>query len=120
MKLLKIKLHIIELIYKMKTNKQLEVGDILYSSWGYDQTNIDFYKVKRFAGKTMIELVPIESQLTDKQDSPYQDMVVPYPAKEGKPFRRKLQGDYVNLNSYSGARFWDGKPLAQTNSYYGH
>lgn len=23
----------------------LKVGDIFYSSWGYDQTNIDFYKV---------------------------------------------------------------------------
>jgi hypothetical protein len=101
--------------------KQLEVGDILYSSWGYDQTNIDFYKVKRLAGKTMVELVPIESKLAETlQNSPYQDMVVPYPANEGKPFRRKIQGDYVRLNSYSGASLWDGKPLAQTNSYYGH
>ena len=27
---------------KMET---LKVGDIIYNSWGYDQTNIDFYQV---------------------------------------------------------------------------
>ena len=107
------------------TIKKLEIGDILYSSWGYDQTNIDFYKVKRLAGKTMVELVPIESKLAETlQNSPYEDMVVPYPANEGKPFRRKIKyysdRAWVNLNSYSGASLWDGKPLAQTNSHYGH
>ena len=100
--------------------KTLKENDILYSSWGYDQTNIDFYKVKRLAGKTMVELVPIESKLCDEQNSAYTDMVMPYPANEGKPFRRKMKGDWVNLNSYSCARLWDGKPKEQTNSYYGH
>lgn len=27
------------------------VGDILYTSWGYDQTNVDFYQVIRVSGK---------------------------------------------------------------------
>ena len=104
---------------------EFKVGDILYSSWGYDQTNIDFFKVKKFAGKTMIELVPIESKMVEC-DSPYEDRVVPYPANEGKSFRRKIKGGdgefkpYVSINSFSSARCWEGKPLAQTNSYYGH
>ena len=29
------------------------VGDILYSSWGYDQTNIDFYQVVKVTAKTI-------------------------------------------------------------------
>lgn len=29
----------------------LKVGDILYTSWGYDQTNVDFYAVTRVSGK---------------------------------------------------------------------
>lgn len=29
------------------------VGDILYSSWGYDQTNIDFYQVVKVTEKTI-------------------------------------------------------------------
>lgn len=28
-----------------------KVGDILYSSWGYDQTNVEFYAVTKVSGK---------------------------------------------------------------------
>lgn len=30
-----------------------EVGDVLYSSWGYDQTNVDFYQVIATTAKTV-------------------------------------------------------------------
>lgn len=30
-----------------------KVGDILYSSWGYDQTNVEFYQVVEVKGKTV-------------------------------------------------------------------
>jgi hypothetical protein len=36
------------------------VNDIFVSSWGYEQTNIDYYQVKRLVGKTMIEVCQIE------------------------------------------------------------
>jgi hypothetical protein len=29
----------------------LRVGDVLYTSWGYDQTNVDFYAVTRVSGR---------------------------------------------------------------------
>lgn len=29
----------------VQEHKPVEVGDVFYSSWGYDQTNIDYYKV---------------------------------------------------------------------------
>ncbi len=29
----------------------LKVGDIFYTSWGYDQTNIDFFKIVKISGK---------------------------------------------------------------------
>lgn len=38
-----------------------KVGDILYSSWGYDCTRIDFYKVVR-TSKKMIWVAPIQSK----------------------------------------------------------
>ena len=34
----------------------LEVGDVLRSSWGYDQTNIDYYEVTAVIGKRMVEV----------------------------------------------------------------
>ena len=43
-------------------NSKIKEGDIFYSSWGYDQTNIDYYKVTKLIGKASVELVPIESR----------------------------------------------------------
>ena len=31
----------------MNDKKAVKVGDIFYNSWGYDQTNIDYYEVVR-------------------------------------------------------------------------
>lgn len=37
-------------------NDAFEIGDILYCSWGYEQTNIDFYQVVDKRGKTTLVL----------------------------------------------------------------
>lgn len=41
------------------TNNIYKVGDILYMSWGYDQTNIDFFRVKELKGKQTVVLQPV-------------------------------------------------------------
>ncbi len=38
---------------KLAFKHTLKVGDILYSSWGYDQTNIDFYEIVRVSEKSV-------------------------------------------------------------------
>ena len=103
---------------------KLEENDILYSSWGYEQTNINFYKVKKLCGKTMVELVKIEKKYADVQDCHTTDSVLPYPASEfPKKFRRKVYNHTrpgVMINSYEWASLWDGNPKHQTNAHYGH
>jgi hypothetical protein len=49
---------------KAKANAphKFEVGHILRSMWGYDQTNIDYYQVTAVLGPRMIEIRPIASQ----------------------------------------------------------
>lgn len=34
----------------------LAVGDVVYNSWGYDQTNVDFYQVTAVIGKRTVEV----------------------------------------------------------------
>jgi hypothetical protein len=34
----------------------LQVGDVLRSSWGYDQTNIDYYEVVELVGKRSVKI----------------------------------------------------------------
>lgn len=38
-----------------KEGSDLQVGQILYTSWGYEQTNIDYYQVTKLKGKTQFE-----------------------------------------------------------------
>lgn len=45
----------------------LQIGDVLVSSWGYDQTNIDYYEVTRLVGKQSVEIRQIEKLLQEKE-----------------------------------------------------
>jgi hypothetical protein len=107
-------------------NSRIKEGDIFYMSWGYDQTNIDYFKVKKLIGKSSVELVPIESRIDFDKSNKYSDAVMPYPAAEGKPMKKKIIYAYwdnfrearITMNSYANAYQWDGQPKMQTNINY--
>lgn len=40
--------------------KKAKVGDIFAISWGYDQTNVDFYRIKALRGKTQAVVEPVD------------------------------------------------------------
>lgn len=110
-----------------------KVGDILYSSWGYDQTNIDWYVVVAVSpsGKTVTlrEVAGTcidEPGPTDARASTH-DTMVPVAAHivpDKKPLRRRISptdyGYSVSIESYAGAWLWDGRPRSQTGFGYGH
>jgi hypothetical protein len=43
-----------------------QVGQLLYDSWGYDQTNIDFYQVIEVKNKSVV-IQPIEGKMVPSQ-----------------------------------------------------
>jgi hypothetical protein len=106
-------------------------GAILYSSWGYDQTNVDFYRVamrKEAGGHDWVRLEKIESVETsdDTEERPatMTGRVVPAdPVKPigEKPILRKIHANgnspFVKINSYAFAYPWDGTP--KRVSHYG-
>jgi len=107
---------------KNKFQIQLTEGSILCCSWGYDQTNIDFYQVVRLVGKTMCEVVKIESIIQSSNE--YYDFVMPYPTAKGtKTYKRKIkywsERPSINISSFEFASLWDGSPKSQTNPLYG-
>ena len=63
-----------------QTIEEIKVGDVWYSSWGYDQTNVDFYKVIKKSNK-MIWLRRI-GQIYVKQTSWASEDVMPDPTNE--------------------------------------
>lgn len=90
---------------------KLNVGDILVSSWGYDQTNVDFYQVTATIGARTVELRPIgaeseETGFMSGKCSAVKDQFT------GPAFRARVShGDSVNVgDSYKrSASPWDGR-----------
>ena len=100
----------------------LNVGDILYSQWGYSMVLVDFYKVIKVTPK-MVTLVKIESK-DDVVTGFLCGTVMPDPTnlekgRMGAPivFTRKRRGpdgwgvcgDY---HGHSSAHRWDGEPVS--------
>jgi hypothetical protein len=85
---------------KEEMNHSFKIGQILYDSWGYEQTNIDFYQVTAVLPKS-IEVKRIASKYAKNQPSGYSSMsafVVPVPDAFVKPAERKPIQVLVNQN----------------------
>ena len=97
------------------------VGDILYSSFGYDQTNVYFYEITATKGK-MVVLRQIGKKTTREESSYGAEYVVATPGRfVGPPLKKMVgQGGYVRIDSSELAHKWDGKPKYQTSSGWGH
>lgn len=103
-------------------SENYEVGAILEYSWGYDQTNIDFFViVKRTESPkaTWLTLLPIKYG-TNTETAWLQGNCTPGEVvTTAKPIRRKLhkwdgQEHGVAIRSYGWCSLWDGKPAHWT------
>lgn len=101
-------------------------GDVFVESWGYDQTNVDFYVVTRVT-QSSVYLKPCGARPVGEGMS---TRLVPDPSKVGefrcareerigkvnargevvKRVKAGWQGEpWLKLTSYSGASLWDGE-----------
>jgi len=112
---------------KAATTNPLSKGDILRASWGYDQTNVDFYEVVKTTRCT-VTLVRIMSQIVSFGVG--QNKVGPRKGcpKEGyKPLKSKrVQRDYngrpfVKITDYAYAYLTtEDATHSETAAGYGH
>lgn len=94
---------------KMET---IQVGDIYYTSWGWEQTNIDYYQVIA-KNNSRVTLRQIGYEMIE-QDSWASGKVVPVKDKfVGEPFNKianfELGKPMFNISSFETAWLWDGK-----------
>ena len=106
---------------KAKPNpiNKIKVGDIFVNSWGYDQTNIDFYQVVR-KSKNCIFIRPIN----DEKDYDNQSMTGSKMPKKnnfvGTEITKKVPYEYTNKENclcdriyinleYGCGQLWNGK-----------
>ena len=104
---------------KAKAAESVKVGDIFSSSWGYDQTNVDFYKCVAKRGQ-MIDVVKVGHTLDHcERGSDYVVPDVDCPLG-GKMTKRINQYGGFRVESYANAYPFDGEPQYQTAAGYGH
>lgn len=115
------------------TKNPLKVGDILSSSWGYDQTNVEFYQVVKASGAS-VWVAQIAAQDSGDPDSstivPLKDHFLPkaYPASrygnaDGVIGPRRVSPDgwiRIDKRGVIYASPWKGEPAYVTPAGMGH
>lgn len=97
---------------KSKADHSLKVGDILDGSWGYDQTNVDFYQVVEVKSPKTVVIREIASQTVEWNDHAWSGQCMPVKDKfTGDPMVKRPSGDnHIKMTSYLWISPWDGEP----------
>jgi hypothetical protein len=93
----------------------LKPGQIFYNSWGYEQTQVDFYKVLEVRGRR-VQLIEIGCETTEYA-GPHAEYVKPIPdALIGEPFW-KTAADRGFATRVGHITKWDGRPAYRSWGY---
>jgi hypothetical protein len=85
-------------------------GTILVASWGYEQTNIDWYEVIAVVSDKTVVIRKIAASI-ESGCGYMSGNSVPVPgAYIGEPMRKRATSNGVSLTNFHGASPWDGKP----------
>jgi hypothetical protein len=100
-------------------NDHFEVGDIVYNSWGYEQTNIQYYKVLEMTDHFIkVQELYLETVEGSEYSHGMADEVVPSTTfvEGSQPFRLKVKANsdgsamICNPESFYYFSKWDGRP----------
>ena len=111
-----------------------QVGDILVSSWGYDQTNVDFWWVFSLtpSGKS-VRIRPVAQRVVERFTGG--ERVVPVDPDEDRRTTDEATTSLVRWYEFRGERqwcvgvpvgykttadLWGGEPVYQTAAGWGH
>lgn len=123
----------------VKEARSPQVGDILTSSWGYDQTNVDCFQVVAI-GKHSVRLRQIKTEISYQNElrgsdkvSPVKDAFLeldnsacshekPYRAEKGalRKWSHARDGYSCKISDSQWAYLWTGRGLWQTSQNAGH
>lgn len=109
------------IIQKNQTNENY-LGKVFYSSWGYDQTNVDFYQVVAIKGKKTVILQELNSDYTATGSMCGEVKPILNSFKNDKTYQRRLNFSYgdVSVNckyDYQATLMEDTNSTKYTSSY---
>lgn len=108
----------------IKANEHFKVGDVVVNTWGYEQTNVEFYQVTAITGKS-IKVREISQKIEDNSMYSHGMACNVLPKNDefiGDEFMLRLKADHnnevriCNPKSYYYFRKWSG--TSQYNSWY--
>ena len=122
---------------KEKVNKYgVKVGDLFSSSWGYEQTNVDFFQVVELVGETMVRVKEVMPVIVEEKNISCMSKDVRYkntnelldPVKHSVFIKDQEKGDlkkikvwgseaYFGIASFADAYKYKGEMLYES-SYY--
>lgn len=126
--------HLLELVQGRRANKQrtlerrqarnqphtLKLGDILYTCWGYDQTNTEFYEVVAVKPKSVV-VREVKCQVVSNGTT--SEGIVASPGDYcGEPSTHRVNAEQksIRISSCQTAWLWDGRPKTVTAFGFGH
>ena len=99
----------------------IKLNDIFVCSWGYDQTNVDYYQVTKIISEKTIEVTPVKSIYTHNSNvKPHLNEFC------GDSFKRRVKKWYDGTPAINGeasfieAKLWDNSPCYETPPNCGH
>lgn len=98
---------------KKAATHSLKVGDVVYNSWGYDQTNVDFYQVVAVPSNKTVRIQAIGSEMIDAtghmsgRTAPRKDAFL----ADSKPILKRVGKDnYISFKHGCGTPY-SGEPV---------
>jgi len=107
---------------RWKIAHNLIPGDVLFASWGYEDSNVDFYQILRTLGEPQVEIQALAQKTVRQTKNGFfiRPMIGRF-ARNSKPMRKRVTPDgTVKIDSNVYARKWDRRPKFQTSKLYGH
>lgn len=99
-----------------KMRAQIVPGAILYTSWGYDQTNVEFFEVIERVSDYFVVIREIAQEYVET--SYMSGRTKPKPgAYVGEPMRRKITTSGVSINEHRSAWLTTADESHHTSSY---
>lgn len=93
----------------------LKVGDVLYGSWGYDQTNCEFWRVTEVTNNRITVGKLYNRSVSDQRVVPGSEFNERYAMK----IKIAQPGDHVTFDCFQ-LRLWDGTPRYETDARNGN
>lgn len=106
---------------QMTAAREVEIGDVLMASWGYEQTNIDYYMVIELVGKVSVKIVKIgahreETGFMSGICTPDKTTII------GEPMKKRVKGTRVKIDDVCTAykitpEIMDGQEVYKPNHW---